>query len=123
MNETYVNTFACLFQTALLGKRHVQHALFFTQDPAAWRLEMDHYIWEVGGLDQPGNRFVSFVRARAAVCKVRMDLENDSPAFPFSLFTLMFLPFFLKRSSVPFPLGLVRSREPKLDQVNPSEIK
>ena len=35
---------------------------------------------EVGGpthfvLTQPGNRFVSFVRARAAVCKVRMDLK------------------------------------------------
>ena len=32
-----------------------------------------------------GNRFVSFVRARAAVCKVRMDLKIDPIPFPFSL--------------------------------------
>ena len=43
------------------------------------------YISEVGGESKPGNRFVSFVRALAAVCKVRMDLKNDSLPFPFSL--------------------------------------
>ena len=37
--------------------------------------------------------FVSFVRARAAVCEVRMDLKSD--ADPFSLFTPTFLPFSL----------------------------
>ena len=36
------------------------------------------YIYRrFGGSDQPGTRFVSFVRAHAAVCKVRMDLKND----------------------------------------------
>ena len=36
------------------------------------------------GRDQPVNRFVSFVCARAAVCKVRMDLKNNPR--PFALF-------------------------------------
>ena len=49
------------------------------------------------GLVQPGNSFVSFVRARAAVCKVRMDLKNDPD--PFSLF-----PFGPDMDSFPFPL-------------------
>ena len=61
-------------------------------------------ISEVGGVSQLGNRFVSFVRARAAVCKVRMDLQRDSGPFPFSLLAARFLPFSLVRSCVPFPL-------------------
>ena len=43
---------------------------------------------EVGGKSaaaQPGNRFVSFVRARGAGCKVEMPLKTDAPGFPFSL--------------------------------------
>ena len=52
-------------------------------------------ISELGGLVQPGNRFVSCEPARAAVCNVRMGLKNDSVAFPFSLFTLRLLPFSL----------------------------
>ena len=35
----------------------------------------------LGALDQPGNSFVSFVRAREAVCRVRMDLKNDTHEF------------------------------------------
>ena len=51
-------------------------------------------VSEVGGLVQPGSRFVSFVRARAAVCKVRIDLKNDSVAFPFPVSPREgFLPF------------------------------
>ena len=38
-------------------------------------------ISEVGGLVQPGNRFVSFVCARAAVCKVRVDLKRSLSCF------------------------------------------
>ena len=62
------------------------------------------YISEVWGLVQPGNRFVSFVRARAAVCKVRMDLKSDPIPFPFFLLAVRFLPFSLERSGVTFPL-------------------
>ena len=67
-------------------------------------LDVYRYISEVGGVSQLGNRFVSFVRARAAVCKVRMDLQRDSRPFPFSLLAPRVLPFSLVRSCVPFPL-------------------
>ena len=88
------------------------------------------YISEVGGWVQLGNRFVSFVRARAAVCKVRMDLKSDP--HPFSLF-----PFGREIPSL-FPCEIrcslsleiheikgiqVRSSEFKWDQVSPSESK
>ena len=44
------------------------------------------YVSDVWGLRPTGKLFpfVSFARARAAVCKVRMDLKNDT--YPFSLF-------------------------------------
>ena len=76
----------------------------------------------LGGRDQAGNRFVSFMRARASVCKVRMYLKNHRPSlFPFTLEG--FLPFSLGRSGVPFPLRSMRSRKSKWDQVSPSESK
>ena len=54
------------------------------------------YISEVWGLRPTGKSFC-FVRACAAVCKVRMDLKND--LHPFSLFH-----FGLDRDSFLFPL-------------------
>ena len=45
------------------------------------------YIGGWGGLVQLGNRFVSFVLARAAVCKVRIDLKEHSMPFSFPLFS------------------------------------
>ena len=44
---------------------------------------------------QPGNRFVSFVRARGD-CQVEMSLKRDPATFPLSLFG---------REAFPFPLG------------------
>jgi len=76
----------------------------------------------LGGLVQPGNRFVSFVRSRAAACKIRMDLKNHSGPFPFP-FWPGFFPFSLVRSCVPVPFGYMRAIESKRIQVSPSESK
>ena len=61
------------------------------------------YISEVGGLRPTGKSF-RFVRACAAVRKVRTDLKNDPD--PFSLFPFggVCFPFSSVRSGVPFPL-------------------
>ena len=50
----------------------------------------------LGGLDQSGNRFVSFVRARTAVCEVMMDFKSHSLLFPFPSSPRDFFP-------LPFP--------------------
>ena len=59
---------------------------------------------EVGGKSaapQPGNRFVSFVRARGAGCEVEMQLKRRAPGFPFSLLPAGGFPFSLENT--PFP--------------------
>jgi len=45
------------------------------------------------GPPQPGNRFVSFVRARGVRCLVKMSLKGDPLAFPFSLSAQEAFPF------------------------------
>ena len=63
---------------------------------------------EVGGKSaapQPGNRFVSFVRARGAGCEVEMQLKRRAPGFPFSL---------LSRRAFPFPLRTPPSPQPPI---------
>ena len=69
----------------------------------------------VGGV-QPGNRFVSCVRARAVWLPGDIEVTNwCAVAFHFP-FGPSHLPFSLGRSGVPFPLR-------QWDQGNPSEIK
>ena len=107
-------------------------------------------ISEVGGLRPTGKSFLSFVRARAAVCKVRINLKNDSrPLFPLSFSPRDFFPFPVWDQVFPFlwnewdqgnpgeikwvqvnsneikwmRVNRVRSSETKWIQVNPSEIK
>ena len=94
-------------------------------------------ISEVGGLRPTGKSFLSFVRARAAVCKVRINLKNDSrPLFPLSFSPRDFFPFPVWDQVFPFLWNewdqgnpgeikwvQVNSNEIKWMRVNPSEIK
>ena len=83
-------------------------------DPAPVEIEIEICVY-VGGFGTETNReIVSFHSCvRAAVCKVRMDLKNNSRSFPFPFVAMGFLPFFPVRSGVPFPLRSLRSREAK----------
>ena len=70
---------------------------------------------------RPTRKIVSFVRACAAACKVRMEIENDSGVFPF-------LPFGPERDFFPFPCEIrcslsLAMNEIKGMQMRPSEIK
>ena len=73
---------------------------------------------EVGGLRPTGKsfRFVSFVRARAAVCKVRMDLQIDPPP-AFSLF-----PFGLEVSSL-FPWEIRCSLSLAINEIKGIQVR
>ena len=93
-------------------------------------LSLSLYIYifgRLGGLVQPGNRFVSFVRACAAVCKVRFDLKKSLPCFSlFPFRTGISRLFPLWDQVFPFPWDRWDQgnlSESKWDQVNPSEIE
>ena len=57
---------------------------------------------EVGG-EQPGNRFVSFVRARAVVVRWESCEIVIPPAFPFSFSPREVIPFPFPRPPVSYP--------------------
>ena len=55
--------------------------------------ELLNYIGGRGEEPQPGNRFVSFVRARGVHCLVGTSLKRDARPFPFSLCAQEAFPF------------------------------
>ena len=84
-------------------------------------------LLEVGGpkhfvQTQPGNRFVSFVRARGVHCLVRMSLKRKARAFPFSLFAVGGFPFSLFEMSFPFSLEIASEIKVK-SKWSQSEVK